>query len=140
MTKKTIPEIVLRKIEVSKLFYPLERKLQRKLAKNLVSGFTDTKDYLSILAKELNFTQNIVEAKLIVWKHKNKAPIECMFSYIENAMQLELFIELFNNINEYSPTFTYAFVNQEKDGNGVFDIFRFSKFSYLEHCNRVKYS
>ena len=63
-----------------------------------------------------------------------------MFSYIENAMQLELFIELFNNINEYSPTFTYAFVNQEKDGNGVFDIFRFSKFSYLEHCNRVKYS
>ena len=140
MTKKTIPEIVLRKIEVSKLFYPLERKLQRKLAKNLVSGFADTTNYLSILAKELNFTQNIVEGKLIVWRYKNKAPIECMFSYIENAMQLELFIELFNNINEYSPTFTYAFVNQEKDGNGVFDIFRFSKFSYLEHCNRVKYS
>ena len=62
-----------------------------------------------------------------------------MFIYIEDSMKMDSFIEVYEKIKKYSPTFTYSFVTQKKEGEGVFDIFRFSKFSYLEHCNRVKY-
>lgn len=139
MGKNAIPEIVKKRIEISKLFYPLERKLQRRLAKIFVYGFDETVNYLGVIAKDLNFTQKVIQEKFILWKYKNKTQIECMFSYVEDATKLDLFVKLFRNVKKYSPTFTYAFVNQNKDGEGVFDIFRFSKFSYLEHCNRVKY-
>ncbi len=134
-----VPEFVKKRIEIAKLFYPIERKLQRRLAKKLISGFDETATYLNEFAKEIGFTQKIVEENFIVWKNKNKSNTECMFYYIGDATKLKLFTELFEKINKYSPIFTYAFVNQKKDGDGVFDIFRFSKFSYLEHCNRVKY-
>ena len=130
-------DIVKKRIEIAKLFYPLEKKFQRRLAKKLISGFEETTNYLSDFAKELNFTQEIIEEKFIIWKYKSK--IECMFIYIQDSMKLDLFIELFEKIKKYTPIFTYAFVHQKKDGEAVFDIFRFSKFSYLEHCNRVKY-
>lgn len=139
MEDKDISEIVKKRIEISRLFYPLERKLQRRLAKNLVLGFEETANYLSVFANELNFTQNIIEGKFIVWRYKNKSKIECMFNYIEDSMKMDLFIEVYEKIKKYSPTFFYSFVTQKKEGEGVFDIFRFSKFSYLEHCNRVKY-
>ena len=41
-------------------------------------------------------------------------------------------------IEIYNPTFTYAIIHQWKEGEGTYDIFRLSKFSYFEHCNRVK--
>ena len=139
MKDKDIPDIINKRIEIAKLFYPLERKLQRRLAKNLVLGFEETANYLSVYADGLNFTQNIIEEKFIVWRYKNKSIIECMFIYIEDSMKMDSFIEVYEKIKKYSPTFTYSFVTQKKEGEGVFDIFRFSKFSYLEHCNRVKY-
>jgi hypothetical protein len=139
MQENKIPEIVKKRIEIAKLFYPLERKLQRRLAKNLVSGFNDTLEYLNELAERMNFSQTVLEKKYIIWKGPDKKSNDCMFCIIEDITKLSSVVELYEKIKKYSPVFTYAFVNQKKEGNGVFDIFRFSKFSYLEHCNRVKY-
>jgi hypothetical protein len=83
--------------------------------------------------------QSIKEEKYIIWKDVENKSIECMFFLIIHITRLNLVIELFEKIKNYSPVFTYAFVHQKKDGDGVFVIFRFSKFGYLEHCNRVKY-
>jgi hypothetical protein len=140
MKINAVSEIVNKRIEIAKLFYPLEKKLQRRLAKNLVSGFNKTVDYLGLLAKDMDYTLTVIEENFIVWMYNNKSKIECMFNYMEDPKKLDLFLKLLKKIKKYSPTFTYAFVNQKKDGDCVFDIFRFSKFSYLEHCNRVKYS
>ena len=139
MKKSGIPEIIKKRIEIAKLFYPLERKFQRRLAKVLLEGFEKLTEYLNMLAEEKNFKQSIMNKKYIVWKHGRKNNIECMFCYVDNAMDLDMFVKIFDNIKKYSPVFTYAFVHQKKDGDTVFDIFRYSKFSYMEHCNRVKY-
>ena len=136
MGKNNIPIIVKKRIEISKLFYPLERKLQRRLAKKLLLGFDETFQYLGEMANKLNFEQIIIEEKFIVWKFPKEPNFECMFCFIKEITNIDLLIELFEKIKKYSPIFTYAFVYQKKDGNGIFDIFRFSK---LEHCNRVKY-
>jgi len=137
--KKEIPEIVKKRIKIAKLFYPLERKLQRRLAKNLVSGFDDTFKYLNEFAESMNYVQAVKEKRYIIWKDPDKKNNECMFCIIEDITKLSSVMEIFEKIIKYSPVFTYAFVNQKKTGIGVFDIFRFSKFSYLEHCNRIKY-
>jgi hypothetical protein len=139
MQREEIPQTVKKRIEIAGLFYPLERKLQKRLAKNLVSGFDATLKYLNELAESLNFVQNVLEGKYIIWKDSGKKSNECMFCLINDITKLNFIVELFEKIKKYSPVFTYAFVYQKKDGHGVFDIFRFSKFSYLEHCNRVKY-
>jgi hypothetical protein len=137
--EREIPEIVRRRIEISKLFYPLERKLQRRLAKNLISGFDEISDYLNELAENRKYVQSVAENEYILWRDANSKSNECMFCLIKDISSLKPVTELFEKIKKYSPIFTYAFVHQKKDGDGVFDIFRFSKFSYLEHCNRVKY-
>jgi hypothetical protein len=61
-----------------------------------------------------------------------------MFCFIEDLTNLGSVRKVFSKIKKLNPIFTYAIVHQKKDGDGVYDIFRFSKFSYLEHCNRVR--
>jgi len=74
----------------------------------------------------------------VLWLDPVDSKAECMFCSIYDITDLDLVASIFDKIKKYSPVFTYCFVNQKKDGEGVFEIFRFSKFSYLEHCNRVK--
>ena len=95
MCNNAVPELVKKRIEIAKLFYPLERKLQRRLAKRLISGFNETANYLSGFAKEIGFIQKIDEENFIVWKNNNKSKNECLFCYIEDSAKLELFTELF---------------------------------------------
>ena len=87
----------------------------------------------------MDYFSKSIEGKYILWSERDKPNIECMFCLIDDITNIELLMELLRKIKIFSPIFTYAFVHQKKDGDGVFDIFRFSKFSYLEHCNRVKY-
>ena len=139
MQKINIPKALKKKIELSKLFYPLVRKLQRRLAKILVSGHEETIKYLSAMAKSMNYIPVVSKDKYILWNSSEKSNTECMFYVINDITNINFLRDLFKIIKKYSPIFTHAFVHQKKDGEGVFDIFRFSKFSYLEHCNRVKY-
>ena len=139
MQEKEIPERIKKRIKLAGLFYPLERKLERSWGKLLNSGFDETAEELSSLSNDLSFKQKVPEVNTILWLDPDDNKTECMFCLIDNSTKLDVVTGVFDKIKKYSPQFTYAFVNQKKDGEGVFDIFRFSKFSYLEHCNRVKY-
>lgn len=139
MKRTAIPKIVKKRIEIAKLFYPLDRNHKRRIAKILNSGIEETIKYLNAYAEEMQFIQVINKDKYIIWKQNNASKIECMFCFIADATNMNLLQSLIENIQKITPTFTYVFINQKKDGDGVYDIFRFSKFSCLEHCNRVKY-
>ncbi len=139
MNEKYIPELVQKRIKLAALFYPIERKLQRRLAKSLISGFEQTVEYFDDLAGTMNYNQSIIGENLILWKDITTKKTECLFCLITDITEIESIPHLFELIKKHSPAFSYAFVHQKKDGDGVFDIFRFSHFSYLEHCNRVKY-
>jgi len=67
MQENDVPEIVKKRIELAGLFYPLERKLQRRWAKALLSGFEDTVAKLDETAKDMNYVQTIAEDKFILW-------------------------------------------------------------------------
>jgi len=139
MTETDLPQKVKKRIELAKLFYPLDRKYQRRWAKLLIAGFGSTAEQLYTLSAEYNYNFISPEDNTVLWLDGETDKPECMFCLINDSANLELTASIFERIKKYAPVFTYAFVNQKKDGDGVFDIFRFSKFSYLEHCNRVKY-
>lgn len=136
ITKK-LPKRIQRRLELSGFFYPLERKVERKWGKIFSSETKDIFDYFEELATSKNYIQERVDPNKIIWKEKNGS-IECMFCFIEDLTKLQSVRKMFSRISKFNPIFTYAIVHQKKDGEGVYDIFRFSKFSYLEHCNRVK--
>jgi hypothetical protein len=139
MQEKEIPERIKKRIKLAGLFYPLERKYERRWGKTLNSGFNQTLAELQSLSNNLDLNQSVPEEDTVLWLDPDDGKSECMFCLIDDITRLDLVVRIFDKIKKYSPHFTYAFVNQKKDGEGVFDIFRFSKFSYLEHCNRVKF-
>jgi len=138
MQENEIPERIKKRIDLAKLFYPLERKYERRWAKLLNFGFDRTAEELNSLSNNLNFNQKVPGENTILWLDPDDGKVECMFCLVYDITDLDLVVSIFDKIKKHSPVFTYGFVNQKKDGEGVFDIFRFSKFSYLEHCNRVK--
>jgi hypothetical protein len=138
MKENEIPERIKKRIELAKLFYPLERKYERRWGKLLNSGFDRIAEELNSLSNNLNFNQKVPEENTILWLDPGDNKAECMFCLIYDITDLDLVASIFDKIKKYMPVFSYGFVHQKKDGEGVFDIFRFSKFSYLEHCDRVK--
>jgi hypothetical protein len=136
-TKRKLPKRIQRRIELSGLFYPLERKEERKWGKIFSSEIKFIFDHFKELAITKNYIQQKVDPNKIIWKEKDGS-IESMFCFIEDLTNLGSVRKVFSKIKKLNPIFTYAIVHQKKDGDGVYDIFRFSKFSYLEHCNRVR--
>jgi hypothetical protein len=74
----------------------------------------------------------------ILWFGKSKKPA-AMFCFITDPSELAQVKRVYSRITKLSPRVTFAVVHQKSDGNGVYDIFRFSEQSYLEHHNRVYY-
>jgi hypothetical protein len=72
----------------------------------------------------------------ILWLGKSKKPA-AMFCFITDPSDLAQVKRVYNRISRFSPRVTFAIVHQKADGSGVYDIFRFSERSYLEHHNRV---
>ena len=138
MKKRVLPKIVKKRIEISKLFYPLARNEERKWARIFRNGIDSLFVKLESEAIKLDFVQDLVQDSFILWKDPGSNTNECMFCIITDATSFQSIKAVINRIEEFMPTFTYTIINQEKDGEGTYDIFRLSKFSYLEHCNRVK--
>jgi len=138
MQEESLPLIVRKRIEVSKIFYPLNRNEERKWARIFHNGFDALVEKLEPFAKEMEFDQKSVKGHYILWKYPVAGTHECMFCLISDAMSFQQVRAVFDLIEKFDPTFAYAILHQQKDGEGTYDIFRFSKFSYLEHCNRVK--
>jgi len=138
MKKNVLPEIVKKRIEISKLFYPLARTEERKWAKTFHTGIDSLFTILEPEAIRLKFFQDLVPENYIIWKDLDTKTNECMFCLIHDATSFGSIQSVINQIGLLKPTFTYTIIHQEKDGEGTYDIFRLSKFSYLEHCNRVK--
>lgn len=77
-----------------------------------------------------------VKADHILWFGKSGKPV-AMFCFITDPSDLAQVKRVYNRISRLSPRVTFAIVHQKADGSGVYDIFRFSERSYLEHHNRV---
>jgi hypothetical protein len=137
MKEKAVPEIIKKRIEIAKMFYPLERNEERKWARVFHKGLDSLYARLETEASKLSFIQDLKE-NYIIWIDPDKNTNESMFCIISDATSFKSVQSLISKIEELRPIFTYAIVHQQKDGEGTYDIFRLSKFSYLEHCNRVK--
>ena len=138
MKESGYPEIIGKRIEIAKLFYPLGRSEERKWARVFRNGFNSLLTRLEAEAINLKFIQEIIDESYIIWRDQDTSINECMFYIILDATSFESIQSLIDHIESLRPTFTYAIIHQQKDGEGNYDIFLLSQFSYLEHCNRVK--
>ncbi len=138
LSEEQYPEKVQRRIALSKLFYPLERKHQRRWGKIFDSGSETIYEAFQEVAEAKNYRQEKLDANKILWRDSKDDSAECMFCLIDDVTDIDAICDVYDMIKQYNPFLTYTIVHQVKDGEGQFDIFRFSKFSYLEHCNRVR--
>jgi len=136
-SNKKLPSLVKRRLALFKIFYPLERNVKRKWAKVFNSSFDEIIKRFSAESITMNYKQSQLK-NIIFWKNEIDSKIECIFCFIKDVSDLNNVSRIFKYIKRYQPFLTYAIVHQKKDGENTYDIFRFSKFSYLEHCNRVK--
>ncbi len=139
VSKDELPEKIQKRIGLSGMFYPLERKYERRWANLFRSDFDKIVIGLAEHAGEKNYAQETISKNAVIWKDPDDKSVECMFYFIDDPSDLDSVMDIFKVIKKVQPFFTYAIVHQVKDGENCYDIFRLSKFSYLEHCNRVKY-
>ncbi len=137
--KGSVPENVQKRLDLFNMFYPLESKLKRRWAYLFSQEFKKIIARFKELALENDYLQEEREDRIIIWKNIGNNDVECMFYFIEDVTDLESVFQLYKNIQKYRAFLTYAIAHQKKDGDNVYDIFRCSRFSYLEHCNRVRY-
>ena len=138
MHEEELSKIVKKRIEISKLFYPLTRNEERKWARVFRDGFKALCKRLEFDSQRLAFMQDSILDTYLIWKDLDTKLNEALFCIIEDATSFKSIQDIISFIDRYMPTFTYVIIHQKKDGEGTYDIFRLSKFSYLEHCNRVK--
>jgi len=133
-----LPQKTRKRIELTGIFYPLDQNEKRKWGRIMSKGFDAVVEKLKLLAEDKGYEQTEVTGTSILWGNENDSGIECMFYCVEDVMDLAQVESVFKQIRKYEPVFSYAIVHQKKDGEGTYDIFRFSRFCYLEHWNRVQ--
>ena len=138
--KKKLPRKVRRRIDLANMFYPLERKEERRWGRLFKSEFSVIEQKFTELASEKRYRQTSLGDNVIIWRDDKNSDVECLLYFIRDVTDLKSVSRLFTLIEKYRPFCTYAIVHQKKDGENCYDIFRATPFSYLEHCNRVKYS
>lgn len=137
-TRKEIPELIKRRVQLSRIFSSSNQTEKRRWGRVFFAGFDNTEAKLASLSEALKYKQEKLNRNSILWRGIENNSVECMFCFIDEVTNINQVASVFRLIKKYNPLFTYGIVRQFKDGMGVYDIFRFSKFSYLEHHNRVK--
>jgi hypothetical protein len=114
MQENEIPERVKKRIELAKLFYPLERKYERRWGKLLNSGFDQTAEELSSLSNTLNYNQKVPEENTILWLDPIESKAECMFCLIYDITDLDLVASIFDKIKKIFACFYLWFCSSEE--------------------------
>jgi hypothetical protein len=131
-------EKINKRAELSRFFCPMDATAKRNWGRLFGSDFHFILERFAALAADWNFQIETVSTNTILWLDSQDATTECMFCFVDDITDLNAITSIFSRIKKFNPVFTYAIVHQKKDGDGTYDIFRFSRFSYLEHCNRVR--
>jgi hypothetical protein len=137
--RKALPEKVKRRIALMGMFYPLGRSEGRRWARLFKSAFPAIVKKFGDLASENKYRQTAEDGNRILWKNLKGSAVEAMFYFVREPGDLQDVGRIFRLIKKHRTFCTYAIVHQKKDGENCYDIFRFTPFSYLEHCNRVRY-
>ena len=89
---------------------------------------------LEILAADHSCNQT-VEDNIILWADSD-GRLEAQFFCLPDARDLDAIIGMYRRIRETRCPLSFAFVNSERAG--LYDIFRLSARSYLEHHNQAR--
>ncbi len=114
--------------------YSQKNKLQWGRVFN--QGIEKIKEHLFELAQKYKLAQES-KNNTVIWNKNNKC--EAMFVYIHDPSVISSFKTIYSGIEKLNCPVAFIIVRQTIDGEGIFDIFRFSNKSYLEHNNRARY-
>jgi len=117
------------------MFYPLARSEQEEWAEIVR---LPTRDYLSRLAeKATRFDcRQESDGEMVRWFGR-AGNLELMLFRIPDPGDLRAVRSLYATLEETSCPIAFAFVNQRGDHQDAWDVFHFSRVSYLCHSNRV---
>ena len=105
----------------------------KKWLKLLNESGEKTKNQISLLASDHGCSQDKID-NMVRWKNSD-GQIEVIFSFYQGFPSLDDYIRIFDQIKVDKCPVTFLFQRAHPD---VFDIFRFTARSFMEHHNQVK--
>lgn len=103
-------------------------------ARLLAGPRSESAAQLAILAADYRLGQSR-EEDLQLWKDSD-GDVAAMFCLLPDPADLDAFIQVYRQIEEQACPVTFVFVACEREG--LYDIFRLSARSFLEHHNQAK--
>lgn len=121
--------------DIYNLFNVYQPEFQYKWNRIIAAGFDSFAEELKRLSDDFHVRQT-VEGEYVFWTG-NDEKIEAMFAYLVDPTDLDAIIQCYSLIRDRQIHLTFAIIEQREDGSGMYDIFRLSETSYLEHMNRA---
>lgn len=121
--------------DLYRMFYPLDRTEQNEWAEIVQLPHADYVACLADKAQVYDCRQE-VEEDAVRWFGK-AGNLELMLFRIPDPGNLRAVTAIYAAIADTECPIAYAFVNQRGDHRDAWDVFQFSRLSYLNHCNRV---
>ncbi|MDH3292166.1 MAG: hypothetical protein OEO20_11020 [Gemmatimonadota bacterium] len=121
--------------DLYRMFYPLDRPAQNEWAEIVQLSQVDYVACLADKAQQYDCRQE-VSGDAIRW-HGKAGNLELMLFRIPDPGNLSAVRAVYAAIAEAECPIAFAFVNQRGDHRDAWDVFQFSRLSYLCHCNRV---
>ncbi len=125
--------------ELFELFQPLDWETALHWASVFKSRFSLISEHFRKIADRYPYLQEEVTEQFILWRDPENKSVECMFYFVNDVADLSAIYHCFEYIKQFDVYLTYIIAHQKCEGENVFDIFRSSRFSVLEHCGRVIY-
>ena len=121
--------------DIYKMFQHYNPEFQYHWNNIINSGLKRFAEELDDLAGGFDVSQEI-EDSMVFWKNDDNA-VEAMFAYVIDPTDLKGIMHAFRLIKKRKVPVAFVFIEQRADGERMYDIFRLSEKSYLEHCNRA---
>ncbi|MBT5873329.1 MAG: hypothetical protein HOH43_07900 [Candidatus Latescibacteria bacterium] len=119
------------------MFEDYSQKFKRKWGKIFHDGQEAIERALGAAAEENGCTIQKCGNDFL-WKNR-KNQSEALFRFIPDSTDISLFQDIYRKIEQTRSPITFVVVHQTVDGEGNYDVFRFSEKSFLEHNNRPRY-
>lgn len=74
-----LPIKIKKRLDLFKMFYPLERKDERRWAKIFKSDFKAIAERFKEISIEKKYMQEEVNNRFILWRDPDDSSVECMF-------------------------------------------------------------
>ncbi len=123
--------------EIYSMFDDYSQTFKKKWGRIFHNGVISIENALRDEANKIGYTIQR-SGRDLLWVDRRNT-VEALFRFIPDPFNILLFQNIYQKIRKTNAPVAFVIVHQTVDGEGNYDVFRFSERSFLEHHNRARY-